>query len=174
MDGPGFEGKFEIGFMSVPDPYEPGKERTVPCNLRHDVVLTLYRTGVQGGRINHAQYVAGNRFLGLLEAATECRGLVCDPAKEPVDGGRGGQELSDHRVRAVRELKRLSQCLDLFRPGSYHFARSVLETHIPFRAYGYSKHKTEKASQIFKTILTEVARHFHLENEPCRCGIKDT
>jgi hypothetical protein len=168
MNAPGFDGRFELGFMEVPDPFEPDKSLVIACNVRHDVVLSLYHK--RG--LNNAQFRAGNRILALIEQAEESRGLVCDPAKEPVDGGRGGLELSDNRARAARELKRLATCLNAFRAGGYHFARAIITNGVSFRGYGLVGGRRKRSTATFQDLLTEAARHFHLDATPCTCNTR--
>ena len=168
-EGPGFEGKFELGFFTVPDPFEPDKVLTIACNVRHDIVLQLYNR--RKDPINFAQFRAGNYILHLIEQTEESRGLVCDPAKEPVDGGRGGQELSDNRARAARRLKGLARCLDSWRPGSYHMARSLIANGVSFGGYGFVGRRHIKVVDQFIEVLTEAARHFTYDSVPCTCSV---
>ena len=39
----GYDGRFEPSFLEVPDPFEPDKTLTVAANVRHDVILFLYK-----------------------------------------------------------------------------------------------------------------------------------
>lgn len=164
---PGYDGKFELGFLEVDDPFERGKTLVLACNIKHDVVMFLYQR--EKDPISYAQFRAGNKILDMVEQAEESRGLVCDPAKEPVDGGRGGIELSDNRARAARELKCLAECLDAFRAGGYHYARSIISNGVPFRGYGMGWRASKRASERFQELLTEAARHFGYDGEKCSC-----
>lgn len=166
--GPGFEGRFELGFMEVEDPFEPDKTLVLATNIRHDVVLALYN---KKDGINHAQFRAGNRILALIEQAEESRSLVCDPAREPVDGGRGGVELSDNRARAARDLRRLALCLDAFRANGYHTTRTIIANGLPFRGYGLGWRAAKRASERFQELLTEASKHFGYDGERCRCSV---
>src|SRR5678809_202127 len=136
--------------MEVDDPYEPDAKLSVGINVKHDLVLWMYN----GKRIDHAQYKAGNRFLGLLEHAEEARGLAVDPSRDVVDGSSGrfiSPEITEARERAISELRRITRYLG---NRDYQLACRVIRDNTTIKAIAEgNKLKAEYLNRRFKDLL---------------------
>jgi hypothetical protein len=95
---PGYDGSPGFAEVKVPDPYERGAVLSVRKRID---ILTHWSTRRQ---IDDAQRVAGEWLQGLHEKA-QLRSPSCiDYGKPLVDGGRMQEPLTDHVLRARREL----------------------------------------------------------------------
>lgn len=77
----GNNGKIEIEFTQVPDPYEPGKMLDVAKNVRVHPLDALRARD----RINDAQKAAGDRFLAIYDRAEIGGARAIDYSRVKVD-----------------------------------------------------------------------------------------
>jgi hypothetical protein len=151
----GYDGKFELGITEVADPYEGDTRKTIPVavNVKHDIVLHMYSRH----QIGEHQYRAGNRFLALVQAAEASSGLAIDPTREPVDGSGDSSGIIDSRLRAARELARITDSLGL---RGYRIARFM----ICRDASMYNDPRTQRERDYlharFREVLTDLAIFF--------------
>jgi hypothetical protein len=66
--------------------------------------------------IDDAKFLAGRRWQGLYDRAALGAMQSVDTCKEPVDGGRWPDILSDHQAQALRELQRVERALAALKP----------------------------------------------------------
>lgn len=104
----GADGLVEYGSRTVQDPLEPTARLKVTVNVRESSIDHM----ASRGRINTAQTEAGQRFRKLWELAAIGRSKGIDHAKEHVDGGAGGDPISDELVKASYELDRVLRIAD--------------------------------------------------------------
>jgi hypothetical protein len=84
-----------------------GARIIVMRSLRDDPLARLHARG----HINHAAYHAGRRWQELCERSN-CAGVqAIDFTKEPVDGGKIPEMISDGQLRAVGQLRAADQHL---------------------------------------------------------------
>ena len=99
----GSEGMMEVGKRLVDDPLERGQRYAAQVNVRESSIDHMHSRG----RIDEAQKLAGDRFRKIWEMASVGRNQAMDTTKEPVDGGGGGDPISDDLIRASQELSRV-------------------------------------------------------------------
>lgn len=147
------EDKIEVGFRQVQDPYEPSEQLTVAVNIRSDLVEFFYNRG----KINHAQFLAGRRFLFLVEKAEGSCFLVVDPAKEPVDCTGAAETIPAFRLDAAHELDEVRRYLGR---RDYHLARRYFTGDA--QAYPEPKTQRERDYQYrrLRDILEDLAVHW--------------
>lgn len=103
----GADGRFELGGRMVDDPLEAGQRYQAQANVRESSIDHMHSRG----RIDASQKLAGDRFRKLWEMAAVGRNQAMDTTKEPVDGGGGGDPISDDLIRASQELARVMRSL---------------------------------------------------------------
>lgn len=89
-----------ISIAIVPDPYEKGQYLQVTRSIRDDPLAGM----LSRKQIDEAQYQAGRKWQSLHEKSTIGSMKAIDPGKEAVDGGVFREFLTDHQMRAFREL----------------------------------------------------------------------
>lgn len=154
----GYDGRVEIGFKPVQDPFEPDKELTVAVNIRHDEVEHMFARH----QIDEAQRRAGNRFLGLVERAEEAHGLAVDPGREPVDSSGFARDISDARLAAAVELSRLAGYLGV---RDYRIARFIIAR----KSEGFelkSQRDRDYLFRRFRDILTDLSIYWGYQSKP--------
>lgn len=99
----------ENPMFSYDHPEGPGNVRNIPAitNVRESPLAFMYcnkdRHGNRG--IDEAQLAAGSYFRELYETTAGATIQAIDTTKEPVDGGKISDGLTDKRFRAAKELE---------------------------------------------------------------------
>lgn len=91
-----------VAMVEVDDPYEAGGRIQVLRSVRDDPLSRLHYRG----HIDHAQYAAGRAWQADYEAAEVGGVKAMDTTKEPVDGRRLPDMLTDRQRQAMRRLSR--------------------------------------------------------------------
>lgn len=85
----------------VVDPFSAyGEKIKVIRSVRNDPLFALKARGF----IGEHEYSAGRMWQSYYEAAQIGSVRAIDPGKEAVDGGRLPEPITDHQIRAIREL----------------------------------------------------------------------
>lgn len=96
-----------VATREVPDPYAPAERIVAATMIRDDPLGHMY----DRGQIMVFQFHAGRHWQWLWET-TEIGGLkAMDTTKEPVDGGRMPDLVTDQNIEASRQVGRLSRAL---------------------------------------------------------------
>lgn len=103
----GADGMVEVGERMVDDPLEVGRRYQAKVNVRESSIDHMHSRG----RIDASQKLAGDRFRKMWEMASVGRNQAMDTTKEPVDGGGGGDPISDELIKASQELARVMRSL---------------------------------------------------------------
>lgn len=96
-----------VAMVEVDDPFEAGGRITVLRSVRDDPLAKLRARG----SVDQAQFTAGRHWQKLFEAAEIGGVKAMDTTKEPVDGGRISDPLTERQRRAMAELGRISRAV---------------------------------------------------------------
>lgn len=96
-----------VAMVEVDDPYEQGGRITVLRSLRDDPLARLHSRG----HIDRAQYAAGRAWQADYEAAEVGGVKAMDTTKEPVDGRRLPEMLTERQQQALRRIARDDRAL---------------------------------------------------------------
>lgn len=148
----GFDDSFEQGFDIVDDPYEPGAKLTVAKNIRHDVLSWLK----DHHQIDHAQYVAGQRFRGLMERAGVTGARAVDLTKPYVDY-RPDPTLAI--LTAAQALDQLTKARLHLGWRDYELVYQVLSSPAPIGGIGFVREKERRyMARRFRDALEMLAK----------------
>lgn len=101
--------------VTVPNPYfsrahegTAGNPRQIDAvvNIRESAAVMLYSRG----RIDDAQFAAATKFRALWEAMCRCTSAI-DYGREPVDGGRIADPISERQMFAADQLRHVRPLL---------------------------------------------------------------
>lgn len=98
-NGPGHDGRRELGIREVEDPLEPGAKLQAAVNVRASVIEHLRARK----RLDPSQVAAGERFAELWQRAA-IGGRGGGELREKVDGGQLADPQSNAVIDATREL----------------------------------------------------------------------
>lgn len=101
----GFDGKFELGERTVPDPLDPGNYVNAIVNVRESAIDHM----MARNRLQPEQYEAGARFRRLWELCAIGRQRGIDPSSSGRSEGAVSDPLTEELVRAGREIARAMQ-----------------------------------------------------------------
>lgn len=97
---PGYEGRFEIGVMTLDDPCEPATKIKTRINIRHDVLLH-WRSRKQ---IDDAQFLAGQRLQKIWHQAQFGHIGSSFPGNDKVDTSGVHDFMPMRMITAKKEL----------------------------------------------------------------------
>lgn len=96
----GGEGRLETAPVQVADPYSPSQQAVVVKNIRVNPLDWMYHRG----RIDDAQFAAGNRFRSYYEQGEIGASGAIDYSRTKVDGGKLQEPLTEAVYAARRAL----------------------------------------------------------------------
>lgn len=97
----------QVAPVEVQDPYDSSAKIIVMRSTRSDPLAEMNARG----QIDGCDYVAGRHWQAAWENAEIGGVRAIDPGKEPVDGGRLPEVLSDRQRRAVVDLRQATKAL---------------------------------------------------------------
>ncbi len=158
---PGFNGDIDLQMVDVPDPFEPSKTIRVAKNTKVHPLDFLHNNG----RIDDAQFEAGNKFLLIYERAEIGGAQAIDYSRVKVDVSFSHSGLSPDVAVAVTELGEI-KC-ELGRK-SYELACRVIGGRVSLSRIAGEVDKNEDPSwktrgfvnQRIKEVLDELCIYF--------------
>ena len=153
--GPGYEGRVEIGTLTVLDPYD-GSVFHAQGNVRHDILIR-WKSRKQ---IDDAQFAAGIKLQGIWYRAQAGTVGTCLPDNDRVDVSGVRDPIPSRVVAAQNELSKVAALLGA---RDYELVRKVVcegaKLHdIPFA----TKRQQEYASQRVRDALMDLAEEWGL------------
>lgn len=84
----------------VDDPYQRGDKLRVLRSVRDDPLAGMHARG----QIDDALLAAGRKWQAIQEQAEIGSISAMDPTKEPVDGGKMHEPITDRQIQALRKI----------------------------------------------------------------------
>lgn len=145
----------QVAPLDVDDPFEAGAKITVMRSVRRDPLAWMHACK----QIDEAQYQAGRAWQKDWELAEQGPKAI-DPTKEPVDGGRLPEAITDSRKQATDRLVKLSATLvaDELKILRASLADGLTAEQVGLVHFGrYGRKWAEKFSLRLKEILNKAA-----------------
>ena len=127
-------------------------------NIRESAIATL----AQKGALDAAHAAAADRFRALYEAMGGTGARAIDFTREPVDGGRGPQDINDRQMTAGLELKRCRAKLGEY---NYNIVRLIAGERRSLHEICGSRRERETTADILRISLDGLAELWGLSTK---------